>query len=200
MCVVVAIPATAFVLGTWQVQRLHWKTALLARLEDRIVKPPLPLPPKVDPTAIEDFDYRRVLATGHFRHDQEMLVGPRVHDGENGFQVVTPLERSGGVKILVNRGWISKKMRDHKNRDKDALPMGEVTVEGLLRSPWKKNMFTPDNRPDVGEFYFPDIQQMAALVGAQPVWVEKTSGSLHLSSFQIPFFLSSYLAGRGQHC
>jgi cytochrome oxidase assembly protein ShyY1 len=106
----------------------------MARLEDRVVKPPLLLPPKVDPTAIDGFDYRRVLATGGFRHDHEMLVGPRIRDGGNGFQIVTPLERPGGEKILVNCGWISKKMKDHKNRDRDALPTGEVAVEGLLRS------------------------------------------------------------------
>lgn len=124
-----------------------------------------------------------------------MLVGPRIRDCENGFQVVTPLERPGGEKILVNRGWISKKMKDHKNRERDALPTGEVTVEGLLRSPWKKNMFTPDNRPDIGEFYFPDLQQMAGLVGAQPVWVEETTGSLHLASLQI--YILFFVVSRG---
>jgi surfeit locus 1 family protein len=162
------------------VQRLQWKTDLLAKLEDRIVKPPLPLPAQVDPTAISDFDYRRVLATGKLRHDEEMLIGPRLREGENGFLVVTPLERTdGGSKILVNRGWISKDKKDQRQRvGEEALPSGEVTVEGLLRAPWKKNMFTPDNRPERGEFHFPDIDQMAKLVGAQPVWIEETMGSL----------------------
>lgn len=91
--------------------------------------------------------------------------------------VITPLEREGGSTILVNRGWISKKHRDQgSRRGADALPTGEVTVEGLLREPWKKNMFTPDNRPDKGEFYFPDVKQMAELTGAQPVWIEATMG------------------------
>jgi surfeit locus 1 family protein len=154
----------------------------MAKLEDRIVKPPLPLPPHVDPSAIEEFDYRRVFATGKFRHDQEMLVGPRIREGENGFQVVTPLERENGSKVLVNRGWIAKPKRERYNRGKEALPEGEVTVEGLLRAPWKKNMFTPENRPDLNEFYFPDIEQMAQLAGAQPVWIEETMGSQHLTS------------------
>ena len=43
--------------------------------------------------AIKDFDYRRVYARGKFRHDQEMLLGPRLHDGEDGYIVITPLER-----------------------------------------------------------------------------------------------------------
>ncbi|KAK1255932.1 hypothetical protein MKX07_008191 [Trichoderma sp. CBMAI-0711] len=167
------IPVTAFVLGTWQVQRLDWKTKLIAKFEDRLIRDPLPLPPHIDPSVVGEFDYRRVLATGRFRHDQEMLVGPRMRDGQDGFMVITPLERKDGSTILVNRGWISKKHRSQSTRP-DSLVQGEVTVEGLLREPWKKNMFTPDNRPDKGEFYFPDVHQMAELTGSQPVWIEAT--------------------------
>jgi surfeit locus 1 family protein len=115
-----------------------------------------------------------VTATGRFRHDQEMLIGPRIHDGDDGYLVITPLERPDGGTILVNRGWIPKKFRDHKTRGEEALPRGEVTVEGLLREPWKKNMFTPNNQPEKDLFYFPDVAQMAQLTGAQPVWVEET--------------------------
>lgn len=169
------IPVTAFVLGTWQIQRLGWKSELIAKFEDRLVRDPLPLPPHIDPAAVHDFDYRRVYATGTFRHDQEMLIGPRMRDGQDGYMVVTPLERDDASTILVNRGWISKAHREQRTRP-DGLPTGRVTVEGLLREPWKKNMFTPENRPDKGEFYFPDVAQMAALTGSQPVWVEATHG------------------------
>ncbi|KAI6089687.1 SURF1-domain-containing protein [Hypoxylon rubiginosum] len=178
LIILAIIPVTAFLLGTWQVQRLGWKSELVAKFEDRIVREPLPLPPRVDPDAIHDFDYRRVRARGRYRHDREMLVGPRMRDGEQGYMVVTPLEREGGgeggnATVLVNRGWISKKNRLQRSRP-DSLETGEVVVEGLLREPWKKNMFTPDNRPDKGEFYFPDVKQMAALTGSQAVWIEQT--------------------------
>lgn len=170
---------TAFFLGTWQIYRLKWKTDLIAKCEDRLVRPPLPLPGRVDESAVSDFDFRRVYATGRFRHDQEMLVGPRMRDGEQGYMVVTPLERDGdpGATVLVNRGWVSKRMADQARRP-DSLPQGEVRVEGMLRQPWKKNLFTPDNRPEKGEFYFPDVKQMAALTGSQPVWIEQTMGGL----------------------
>lgn len=105
-----------------------------------------------------------------------MLIGPRIHDDKDGYLVVTPLERDGdGTTVLVNRGWIQKKFKKQKDRP-DGLPTGEVTVEGLLREPWKKNMFTPDNSPQTKEFYFPDVKQMAELVGSQAVWVEETMG------------------------
>lgn len=143
------------------------------------MRPPLPLPPRVDPDAISEFDYRRVYATGRLRHDKEMLVGPRMYEGEDGFTVVTPLEREGGSTVLVNRGWISRKLQNQKDR-----PLGvsneEVMVEGLLREPWKKNMFTPENKPEEGKFYFPDINQMAELAGSQPIWIEQTM-SMYMS-------------------
>lgn len=154
--------------------RLGWKTELIAKFEDRLVRDPLPLPPRIDPSAIKDFDYRRVYAIGRFRHDQEMLIGPRIHDGNNGYLVITPLERNQvGSTILVNRGWIPKKWKRQADR-KDGLPAGQVTVEGLLREPWKKNVFTPDNKPTLKEYHFPDVEQMARLTGSQPVWIEET--------------------------
>ncbi|MCJ1465076.1 surf-like protein [Pseudocyphellaria aurata] len=174
LIILALIPLTAFALGTWQIERLGWKTDLIARFEDRLVRPPLPLPPRIDPSAIKDFDYRRVYTTGHLRHDQEMLIGPRVRDGKNGYLVVTPLERDGAAStVLVCRGWIPKTLERQADR-KEGLPKGPVVVEGLLREPWKKNYFTPDNKPEQGAFYFPDVQQMADFTGSQPVWIEET--------------------------
>lgn len=105
-----------------------------------------------------------------------MLIGPRIHDGKDGYLVVTPLEREGnGSTILINRGWIPRKLRRQADR-REGLPLGQVVVEGLIREPWKKNIFTPDNKPELGEFYFPDVEQMAQTAGSQPVWIEEVMG------------------------
>ncbi|KAL9619286.1 MAG: hypothetical protein Q9160_006051 [Pyrenula sp. 1 TL-2023] len=174
IAILAVIPLTAFGLGCWQVQRLDWKTKLIAKFEDRIVRNPLPLPPRIDSSSISDFDYRRVYATGRFRHDKEMLIGPRMHDGNDGYLVVTPLERLDGAStILVNRGWISRDKKYQRDR-LDGLAQEQVTVQGLLREPWKKNFFTPENKPEKGLFHFPDVEQMASLAEAQPVWIEET--------------------------
>ncbi|KAL1909461.1 surf-like protein [Sporothrix stenoceras] len=202
LIILALIPITAFALGTWQVFRLKWKTDLLAKCEDRLVRAPLPLNPQNVADAVahsrgessdgvagggaSDFDYRRIVAVGTFRHDQEMLVGPRVRESVAGYFVVTPLEivdtrnpeaeTAEKTTILVNRGWISREQRDQRARLRvpGALPRGLVRVEGMLRAPWKKNFFTPDNRPDKSEFYFPDVEGMAKLTGSLPVWVEVT--------------------------
>lgn len=124
-----------------------------------------------------------------------MLVGPRVFEGKNGFFVVTPLERSGvsssgsssngrnddgASTILVNRGWIARDKESQQSRwqagSGGALPTGEVVVEGLLREPPQKNMFTPESKPQEGRFYFMDIAEMARITGSQPVFMEETFG------------------------
>lgn len=195
LALLAAIPLTAIALGTWQVQRLYWKTELIARFEDRLIRPPLPLPLRVDADAVKEFDYRRVYATGKLRHDMEMLVGPRLHDGDDGYLVITPLDReemdAAGKKrqsrILVCRGWIPKKMADQRLRQTSggarALPPADVTVQGLLREPWKKNMFTPVNDPAKGKWYFPDILEMADVTGSQPVWIEETMAPSLMESY-----------------
>ena len=158
---------------------------MIAKFEDRLVRDPLPLPPRIDPLVIKDFDYRRVYATGRFRHDQEMLIGPRIHAGNNGYLVITPLERDTvGSTVLVNRGWIPKDLKRQADRT-DGLPKDQVIVEGLLRAPWKKNMFTPENKPELKEFYFPDVEQMARLAGSQPVWIEETMSMSYSSNNDI---------------
>jgi surfeit locus 1 family protein len=179
LIILAVIPVTAFILGCWQVQRLGWKTDLIARFEDRLTFPPLELPLRIDPQAIKDFDYRKVYAKGRLRHDQEMLIGPRILDGEEGYTVVTPLERTdakGNVhKILCCRGWIKKDASPQWFRKKNgALPEEEVTVEGLLRIPPKGNMFTPRNEPEKGKWFFPSVEEMAEWSGSQAVWVEET--------------------------
>ena len=42
LAILALIPLTAFALGSWQVQRLGWKTELIARYEDRLVRDPAP--------------------------------------------------------------------------------------------------------------------------------------------------------------
>ncbi|CAF9932003.1 MAG: hypothetical protein GOMPHAMPRED_006474 [Gomphillus americanus] len=153
----------------------------MAKFEDRLIRDPLPLPTIINPDAIQDFDYRRVVVRGgKWRHDLEMLIGPRMREGKNGFLVVTPLEREDGkggrTRVLVCRGWIGKEFAPTKKRERfvGALPEGEVVVEGLLREAWRRNMFTPVNKPESGEWYFPDVAEMARHSGSQEVWVEET--------------------------
>ena len=189
LAVLASIPIIAFALGCWQVQRLGWKTELIARFEDRLVRDPLPLPPVIDPAAVKEFDYRRVRARGRWRHDKECLIGPRVHDGQDGYLVITPLDREAefpdarqNTTVLVCRGWIPKAKAAQSSRPA-SLSQDVMQVEGLLREPWKKNMFTPTNDPARNAWYFPDIHQIAVHTGSQPIWIEETMQPDLLASY-----------------
>ena len=118
-----------------------------------------------------------------------MLIGPRLHDGNDGFLVITPLDRSeefqnfeGNTTVLVCRGWIPKAKAAQSSRP-DSLPTGTVEIEGLLREPWKKNFFTPDNNPSRAQWHFPDVYEMAQHTGSQAVWVEETMQPDLLASY-----------------
>lgn len=166
------MPVVSAALGTWQVKRLKWKQELISRAENSLALPTLPLPPILNPNIVEqEFDFRRVTATGTFRHDQEMLVGPRLFDGEDGYYVVTPLERKDGSKLLVFRGWIAKRFKEQSSRP-ESLIRDEVTIECMLRKKPAKNFFTPNDEPEKGNYYFMSIDDMAASTGSQPVYIQ----------------------------
>ncbi|KAG0327417.1 surf-like protein [Dissophora globulifera] len=166
-------PIITFGLGSWQVQRLRWKVDLIENLEDRMSLEAIPLPRKVNLNAIEDFEYRKVRVTGRYRHDQELLLGPRTRgDGQPGYFLITPFERTDGSKILVRRGWVPREKKDQSTRQ-EGLTEGEVTIEGLLRSGEQKpSSFVPENNPKKNEWYSLDVKTMAEMVDAQPVVVE----------------------------
>jgi surfeit locus 1 family protein len=172
MGLLILMPVVSFGLGTWQVQRLKWKTGLITQAEYRLSLPPLPLPPRLNPEiADKEFDYRRVSAEGKFRHDQEMFVGPRMHDGKEGYLLITPLERTDGSKLLICRGWISKQSKDINRRGKDSDE--QVIVECLLRTKPKKNYFTPEHN-DPSMYHFLDIDEMARITDSQPILLQAT--------------------------
>jgi len=105
------MPVTSFALGTWQVYRLKWKKGLIERYTNNLQQPAIILPKDIGQNpllreltlrdhTVEELDHRTVLVRGRFRHDQEMLVGPRTRDGALGYHVVTPMERDNGYHLV----------------------------------------------------------------------------------------------------
>ena len=66
-------------LGTWQVERLAWKNALIERIESGLRAAPAPLPARIENPA--DWDFRRVSVTGRFLHDHELDLAARSMNG-----------------------------------------------------------------------------------------------------------------------
>ncbi|KIY69153.1 mitochondrial protein required for respiration [Cylindrobasidium torrendii FP15055 ss-10] len=167
--VVGCIPVLTFFLGTWQLQRLQWKVNLIDELTEKLQLAPLSLPRKVNLSVLPEFAWRKVGVKGRFDHAHTILIGPRVREGVHGVNVIVPLIREDGTTILVDRGFISNEIA--KGFD-FSQPDGEVAVLGMLRLSQPRNTFTPDNKPEKGEWYWVDVNGMAEFAGGEKANVQ----------------------------
>lgn len=155
-------------LGTWQLQRLAWKSALLETIEQRTTLPPVPLPasaawPQLDPAA---YAYRHVVLTGSFSHDQEARVfrpleEPRGRYSGLGDLILTPFHLASGGIVIVNRGFVPEDRLDPATRAAGQVA-GEVTITGLMREPESRNPFTPADQPQERLWFTRDPASIAA--------------------------------------
>ncbi len=141
-------------LGTWQVQRLHWKNDLLARIEASERAPPAPLGDAAEPFA-------KVVATGRFDHAREALLGVEVRGTTLGAHLLTPLLRADGrPPVLVDRGWVPLE----RSRPIDR-PEGEVAVAGFVREADRRDWNSPADDAPRRRFYVFDPQAIGAALG-----------------------------------
>jgi len=173
-----AAAAIAFMvgLGTWQVQRLHWKQGLIDERGERLALDRAVLPAEIEnPTA---WHFRPVEITGVFDHDREAILAARSLRGNVGYHLLTPLLRADGSAVIVDRGWIPLNRRDPASRP-GSRPQGEVTVVGIARLSQSGNWLTPDNQPDEDFWFTVDVGAIAqdmALDRVAPVFVEAAAG------------------------
>ncbi|MFN8828494.1 MAG: SURF1 family protein [Labrys sp. (in: a-proteobacteria)] len=168
-----AVPALAVLigLGTWQLQRLAWKTTLIEAAAERSAAAPVPVPTEADwPTlAPAETEYRRVTASGVFRHDLEIAVFTDLPTAKGSFRgtgwwILTPLEREDGSVIIVNRGFVPADRKDPASRP-DGQVAGPVTVTGLMRATEDRNAFTPADDPRTNTWFTRDPAGIAAAKG-----------------------------------
>jgi surfeit locus 1 family protein len=162
-------------LGTWQVQRLHWKEGIMARAADRVAQPAVPAEAVLaqQPIDFDAWEYRPVSARGTFRHDFEsrvytLLGEPRGPLEGPGYWILTPLQRAEGGFIIVNRGFVPLDRAGPEFRP-EAQVQGDITVQGLLRAPEARNPFTPDDKPQQRLFYARDAGAIGAGLGLDAV-------------------------------
>ena len=158
-------------LGFWQLERLLWKSALVALIETRVHTAPGRIVAEPDwPrwTAADD-EYRRVQLAGTLLHDKETLVhgnAPRNARANviNGFFVLTPLRLPEGGTVIVNRGFVPPELADPARRP-GSQPQGELVVTGLVRASQPRGWFVPKDDPAKGQWYSRDARTIAAATG-----------------------------------
>lgn len=156
-CAALLLFAATFAwLAAWQVQRLHWKEALIARVDAGMRARPLPLDriAAADPAPLE---YRRVIVAGRYRPSGTALVSAASTRG-SGYWVLAPLQTDVGI-TYVNRGFMPLGTRIDTVRRQ--TPTGPVTIIGLLRLTEPGGGFLRANRPAEDRWYSRDIGAIA---------------------------------------
>nr|WP_269440598.1 SURF1 family protein [Micromonospora tarapacensis] len=140
------VAATVMVLlGNWQLERYHGRTAINERIDAGLRMAPVPLraalpaptggPGTVGPPPAPERTFTRVTVTGRYDTDTVVLVRGRTVESRVGFEVVTPLVLADGTAVLVDRGWIPPAPGGAVAQPQvPPAPAGEVTVEGRVHA------------------------------------------------------------------
>jgi surfeit locus 1 family protein len=146
-------------LGVWQVERLHWKQAMLADIDRSEASAPAPLvgvPPR----------FAKVVADGVLR-PQVALYGAFVRTAPDGSarlgaDRMQVLDWPAGP-VLVDMGWVPTE---------GAIPpvaSGPMRITGYARMPERQHWFSPDDSPGARLFYTLDPHEIGAALGAPAV-------------------------------
>jgi len=164
--IVLLVVALLVALGQWQLERLSEVLTTNALLEERAQSAPVDLVDLVE--LVEDgtldlaeLEFRRVMVTGVFRAEEEVLQRNRTQRGFSGLDVLTPLDIGGGRTVLVRRGWVPTSMSTPPVLDAPP-PSGVVSVSGILeRSVAPPSFGARDAEEGVLERVFhPDTQRL----------------------------------------
>lgn len=185
-------------LGTWQMQRLAWKEALIARVEAAAKAAPVPLA-SIDGNAFDkptiDNEFRRVTLSGTFEHDKELHVWS---PGKRGpawsvvtpLRLATPIARSKGPaieRVLVNRGVASDASKASATRAA-GNPAGAVDIAGRVRL-GHAGTFSSNADPARNQWYDYDLERMRDWVVWGPLGKRPTP-DLELQRIA-PFFVEA---------
>lgn len=147
-------------LGIWQIQRMHWKNALLTDIASRIAAAPVALPEHPDPVADK---YLPVTAFGRYTGEViPVLSGAK--DIGPGKRIIEVFE-TGGRRVMVDRGFLL-----------DGTPpvlvkVSQAQVVGNLQWPQDSDAYTPPPDAKTGLWFARDVPAMAAALHAEPTLI-----------------------------
>jgi len=143
-------------LGAWQVRRLHWKEALLARIAERSTAAPVALsaiPP--------DAEFTRVVLDCPGRASAPFVEQSAIRDGQAGARLLSPCPGAGRPPILVDRGFVADSVSARPPVAASTVP---THVVGVLRPSVAAGKITP--QPKGKLFYSRDAVAMGHALGA----------------------------------
>jgi surfeit locus 1 family protein len=143
-------------LGTWQVERLAQKQALIATLQQRLAAEPVSLAEALTQPNVE---YLKVKATGTL-DVTHVLYKQTIFHGLGGWEAIAPFKTESGTEVLIDLGGAP-------SVDQGAKPLTEVT--GILRLHNKgRGYFDNDNNPAQNQWFWWDLSTMQKAAGLSP--------------------------------
>ena len=157
-----SISLGAAALGVWQAKRYKWKVDIIDEMTASLHSTSfLSLPDSTTQRALGEYvretsigmtKGKKVSLSGEFEHEKEVLLGPRSAPANliansaqglavnpQGYFVITPLKRTDGTIIFVNRGWVGI------NEKSWGRPKGNVTLSAIFVNGEKEGLFSPEN-------------------------------------------------------
>lgn len=159
-------------LGTWQLQRLQWKEALIAEIDAKIDADPVGLP---DAPRMEDHQYLPVAVAGAFDTGAVFVLGS-TRDFGAGHRVVSPYTIENGRRILIDRGFIPVAA------GRPEFTGGEAGVTGNLYWPDERDSYTPEDDLAANTWFARDVDKLAKHLNTDPVLIvarTPTSAAIH---------------------
>lgn len=147
-------------LGTWQVQRLHWKNDIIQKLNAGYDKAAPIGTAQLSRWSLEEEPLGYGSIHGRLIRNKSVLLGPRTNDGHVGYHLLVPLDLGGGRTVIVNAGWVSEMWKDNTEDRLALLPMEPVTAKGVVHKPdWSS--FASKNAPAADMWFRADIAEIA---------------------------------------
>lgn len=151
-------------LGVWQLDRLAWKEALIATLQQRLSAAPVDLPPTNEWSELtaDNAEFRRVKLRITFSDAPraEVYAGaPALRDDIKGpgYFVFAPARLPSGETIVVNAGWVPDRQYQ--------WAAGASEITGYLRWPEQPGLFVSDSDATGAVWFVRNPSAMARVRG-----------------------------------
>ncbi|HVN46194.1 MAG TPA: SURF1 family protein [Steroidobacteraceae bacterium] len=113
--------------------------------------------------------YQRVSARGELDGAHQFLLDNRSFQGQPGYEVLTPLTRTGAATLIVDRGWVPFTGSRSRLPDISVAPSGPVRLTGRLAALPSPGLAL-GRAPPSGDAWpkltsFPNMAQLASALG-----------------------------------
>ena len=143
-------------LGTWQLERLRWKTEIISSINNHISLPPIEINTSII-NDIKNYNYRRIKLNGYYLYDKYITIYSKVLNGKVGRHLIVPFKTQFGY-IIINRGFIPE---DYKVDPSLVKHSKEVSINGIIKFQQKINYFTPKNNLINNEWYYVNLDEIS---------------------------------------